>query len=94
MATADCVRVLVANGVRLSTVGERYYRDITLELEAFERGVLRCRAAVVVLLGLKLRRGDVMWALDRWVVRELCFAVWSTRSNSQWVASSWSCALL
>ena len=59
-------------------------RLITPELEAFERGVLRCRAAVVVLLGLKRRRGDVMWALDRWVVRELCFALWATRTNVQW----------
>ena len=80
----DCARVLVANGVRLSTTGEQYRHFITPELEAFERGVLRCRAAVVVLFGLKRRRGDVMWALDRWVVRELCFAIWSTRTNVQW----------
>ncbi len=80
----DCAHVLVANGARLSTVSYTYRRFITPELVAFERGVLRCRAAVVVLLGLKRRRGDVMWALDRWVVRELCFALWATRTNVQW----------
>ena len=79
-----CARVLVANCVRLSTLHKDNHMYITPELEAFERGVLRCRAAVVVLLGLKRRRGDVMWALDRWVVRELCFALWATRTNVQW----------
>ena len=80
----DCARVLMANGMRLSAVSDTFRRYITPELEAFERGVLRCRAAVVVLLGLKRRRGDVMWALDRWVVRELCFALWATRSDTAW----------
>ena len=81
----DCARVLMADGMWLSTVGEEFRRrHITPQLEAFERGVLRCRAAVVVLLGLKRRRGDVMWALARWVVRELCFALWATRTNVQW----------
>ena len=80
----DCARVLVTNGMRLSTVSDTYRRYITPELEAFESGVLRCRAAVMVLLGLTRRRGDVMWALDRWVVRELCFALWATRTNVQW----------
>ena len=79
-----CVRVLAANGVRLTTVKQQYANRITPELWAFERGVLRCRAAAVVLLGLKRRRGDVMRALDRWVVRELCLAVWSTRTHKAW----------
>ena len=38
------VRVLVANGARLSTVREHRRSYITPDLEAFERGVLRCRA--------------------------------------------------
>ena len=84
LGKVDCARVLVANGMRLSTVRDTCRRHITPKLEAFERGVLRCRAAGVVLLGLKRRRGDVMLALDRWVVRELCFALWSTRTNVQW----------
>ena len=49
----ESVRVLVANGVRLSTVDEDYLEDITPELVACERGVLRCRAAVVAMLRVK-----------------------------------------
>ena len=46
----ETVRVLVANGVRLRTVLERFRCLITPKLEEFERGVLRCRAAVVAML--------------------------------------------
>ena len=83
----ECDRVLVANGVRLGTVREEYRRHITPELEAFERGVLSCREAVVVLLGLKRRRGDVMRDVDRWVVREIAFACWATRTDRAWQQS-------
>lgn len=80
----DCVRVLVANGSRLSDAGARYRGLITPELWAFERGVLSCRAVIVALLGIKRRRGDAMCALDRWVVREACYAVWATRTDKAW----------
>ena len=83
--SAQCARVLVANGVRLSTVREEFRVYITPELEAFERGVLRCRAAVVALLALKRRQCvDTMRQLDRWVVREVGYAVWATRSDRVW----------
>lgn len=52
------VPVLLANGVRLNTVHVHFRRLITPEMAAFERGVLRCRSAVVTLLGLKRRRGE------------------------------------
>lgn len=82
--TDACVRVLLANGVRLSTAHERYHRYITPELVAFERGVLRCRTAVVVLLGLKWRRNQVMRELDRFVVLEIAVCVWATRTDKCW----------
>lgn len=82
--TLKCARVLVANGVRLSTVGESSRCHITPELHAFERGVLQCRDVIVVLLGLKRRRGDAMRDVDRWLVRELAFACWATRTDKKW----------
>lgn len=78
------VLALLANGVRLSAAHPLRRRAVCPEHEAFERGVLRCRSVVVVLLGLKRRRGDVMLRVDRWVVRELCFAIWATRTNANW----------
>lgn len=82
--TTPCIRLLVANGVRLSSAGKLCRNRITPELWALERGVLCCRAAVLALLGLKRRRGDVLCNLDRWVVREVCFAVWATRTDKTW----------
>lgn len=89
-----CVKVLVANGVRLSSL--RPHEFAKPELEAFERGVLRCRAAAVVLMGLqRLRRCASMRALDRWAVREVALSVWSTRTEAVWMAApkSAGCAL-
>lgn len=85
--TAECVRVLVANGVRLSTARQLYRDLVTHELVAFELGVLRCRTAVVALMGLKKRRRvdvNALRIVDRWMVREVCFAVWATRTHKSW----------
>lgn len=77
-----CARVLVANGVRLSTANEREHRFITPKLEAFERGVLRCRTAVVAMLRVK-RKADLFW-WDKFLLRELAYAIWATRYDKQW----------
>lgn len=83
----ECVRVLVANGVRLSTAGEIRRHCITPELLAFERGVLKCRMAAVALLGLKTRRHvEALQMMDRWIVREVCLAIWATRAHRSWLA--------
>lgn len=79
---------LVANGVRLSTVREASRSLITPELEALERGVLGCRAAIVALLGVKRRRGDALRHVDRWVVRELAWCMWAERTNKAWGLSN------
>lgn len=80
-----CAHVLLANGARLGSVRGGLASNVTRELRAFERGVLRCRAAVVALLALKrLGCAHVMRGLDRWVVREAAYAVWATREDKAW----------
>ena len=78
---SETVCVLVANGVRLSTV-----RDIRLhrlpKLEAFEHGVLRCRAAVVAMLRVKRAGKLVRW--DKFLLMEIAVAVWSSRYDKGW----------
>ena len=77
------VRVLMANGVRLSTVNE-YRRDlITPALEAFERGVLCCRAAVVAMLCVKRASGQ-LWMWDKFLLLEIALCIWSTRYAEEW----------
>lgn len=64
------VRTLCANGMRLNA-------NITPEMRRFEAGVLRCRTAVVALLRVKQAGNLVRW--DRFLLRELAYALWSTR---------------
>ena len=76
------VRVLVANGVRLSTVRKDRREYITPELEAFERGVLRCRAAVVAML--RVKKAANLYHVDKFLMRELAYAMWATRTCDRW----------
>lgn len=79
----ETVRVLVANGVRLSMVHRRNRSLITPELEAFERGVLRCRAAVVALLRVKRASGK-LWLWDKFLLAEIALGIWATRYDKGW----------
>lgn len=78
----ETVRVLVANGVRLSTVRKDCRMNITPELESFERGVLRCRAAVVAML--RVKKAANLYHVDKFLMRELAYAMWATRTCDRW----------
>ncbi len=78
----DCALVLVANGVRLSTVHKGFRLYITPKLEAFERGVLRCRAAVVAML--RVKKAAQLYHVDKFLMRELAYAMWATRTDGRW----------
>ena len=78
----ETVRVLVANGVRLSTVHEYYRHHITPELKAFERGVLCCRAAVVAML--RVKQAGKLWMWDKFLLVELALGAWATRYDKGW----------
>ena len=79
---SETVRMLVANGVRLNTVREGYRCYITPELEAFECGVLCCRAAVVAML--RVKRAGKLWMWDKFLLAELAVCVWATRYAREW----------
>lgn len=77
-----CICVLVANGVRLQTARDQFL--ITPEVAAFERGVLRCRDMVVVLLGIKRRRTRNLLHVDKFLFREIAHGFWATRTDPAW----------
>ena len=52
------------------------------ELEAFERGVLRCRAAVVAMLRVKRAGRLLVW--DKFLLKQMALDVWATRYDKQW----------
>ncbi len=68
-------------------IGQRniaYRHFITPELEAFERGVLRCRAAVVTML--RVRRAGQLWMWDKFLLAEMALCIWATRYAKGWSA--------
>lgn len=81
--SVECAHVLLANGVRLSTV----QGIVSAELVAFERGVLRCRAAVVAMLRVKRAGQLVRW--DRFLLREVALSLWATRCSREWQSGIW-----
>lgn len=83
--TTECMHVLLANGVRLSTASNKCLRFITPELMAFERGVLCCRAAVVTMMRVKRAGKLVRW--DRFLLAHMAREIWMTRYSPQWQLS-------
>lgn len=81
---ADCVRVLLAHGVRLSSARKDVQSHVERWMWALESGRARCRAVVVALLALKRRRTVVMRELDRFIVRELAISIFATRTHTAW----------
>lgn len=80
----ECARVIIANGARLVNTAKKHKHHITLELISFEYGVLRCRAVVVAMLGIKKHRGEHFKHVDRFLFREMALEIWATRSVADW----------
>ena len=80
--SGEIQRVLIANGVRLNTVRPAHRPFIGSALVAFEQGVLRCRTAVATMLHVKRAGKLPRW--DRFLLRELACALWSTRYDNKW----------
>lgn len=75
----------MANGVRLATASDAVL--IEPWMRALEEGRLHCRRATVALLGIKRHRG-VLRRVDRFVVREIAWAVYATRQAVAWQAEA------
>lgn len=78
----DTLRAMIANGVRLCTASKSYQAMIKPEMWVFEYGILNCRAAVVSLLRLKRLGPLKKW--DRFLLKEVAFAVWASRREKEW----------
>lgn len=86
-----CTRVLVLNGAPMEMKLGRGYQDpYEPWIRALELSRLHCRAACLALLGIKSRT-RTLTRLDRFVVREITFAVWATRGQESWVKEKRKC---
>lgn len=75
----------IANGYRIGDCSGWRSKWPPPKAFDFERGILTCRSAICALLTVKRKRGD-MAHVDRFLMREIAFAIWSTRSenNDAW----------
>lgn len=78
------ISVLLANGARLSKVRPHNISDISPAIRNFEQAVLRCRQAVISIL--RVKRAGNLWQWDKYLLREIAFAIWATRhSADEWI---------
>ena len=73
----ECAKILLSNGVRLSTV--KYGKVPPAVLISFEIGILKIRSAVVALLKVKDRGGLHRW--DRFLLKEIALQIWAARAE-------------
>lgn len=80
------VRVLIRNGFRINKL-ERYLNYASWkELNDIQNATLRCRSAVIAILTLKKRAKAKFINLDKFVLREIAFAIWATRKvEAKWL---------
>lgn len=76
----ECAHILIANGTRLAGKCSDFYRIL-------ERSVLQCRSVAIALLTLKRRKRREWSHVDRFLLREMALAVWSTRMEDEWQAT-------
>ncbi len=83
LANDACVRVLVANGVRLRTASKHHRHEITRALVEFERGVLHRRAAVAAMLRVKRAGGQLLVRWDKFLLKQIALELWATRCDEE-----------
>lgn len=94
---ADCLRILVSNGVRLRNVREDCRHLIPPQLQTLENGVLACRSAVVAFMRVKRVAHLPRW--DKFLLAYIAQQVWITRCSKEWqslseASAALSCAML
>jgi len=88
-ALLDAVQCFNYNTVRfMIKLGQRLYGlpiDVPQQMWNIQFCVLQCRDIVVRLLAIK-KRGAIPF--DRFLLRELAYEVWKTRSKHKWLTNS------
>jgi hypothetical protein len=73
-----CAKILIAHGMRLSKLQNYVAPNF---LKQYEERVVRCRAVVLTLLGIKRRRVPQLAHVDKFLIRFLALEIWSARGN-------------
>jgi len=76
------VKFLIANGLRLKNVQNRFIHHITTEMRQFESGVLKCRRVTIAMLHSKRKLKLAKW--DKYLLAQLANYIWATRDDPKW----------
>lgn len=83
------VTLLLVNGARLHDIARHSGVMVEPWMHAVERGLDQCRRVCVALLSVKRRRPLHLSHVDKFLLRELAWAVWSTRMETEWCPHMW-----
>jgi hypothetical protein len=72
-------KILIANGMRID---QKDIFKTPLELFTFQKAVLKCRTAVVAML--RVKRVAKLWNWDKFLLKEIGYAIWATRYDENW----------
>jgi hypothetical protein len=72
-------RILIANGLRLSSVRPTFQNYISPRHIKFEKSVLRCRSAVIAMM--RVKRAGNLWRWDKFLLKQMALEIWATRYN-------------
>lgn len=73
----ECAAVLMRHNVRL-----RPEYPVSSDMMGLAFGIWRCRKAVIALL--RVKRAGNLWQWDKFLLKEVAYAVWSTRMEEEW----------
>lgn len=73
----ECAAILMKHNVRL-----RPEYPVSSYMMSLALGIWKCRKAVIALL--RVKRAGNLWQWDKFLLKEIAYAVWSMRMEEEW----------
>lgn len=81
----DSIELLIENGFAVNDVD---FDALDVPMQKLCVAVKTCKRIIIILLALKRRRINCMSHLDRFLLRDLAVAIYSTRTESKWARNT------
>lgn len=80
------LKVLISNG--FYSEQDLIEHNVTKEILSMYRARVNCKKILVAMIGIRKKRVTPMNNWDKFLVKHLCFEIWSTRSDLGWACPS------
>lgn len=82
----SCYKMLTSNGYLPTINPNRNAWSLTINytIRDYRKRFVNCRAACIILLGIKRRRQKHFIEHDRFIIKELALAIYTTRDDKMW----------